>query len=145
MLCSVHEQSPRDKIHPLLVRAMPSLKHMLIYAEYPERFTSYHTPTNALVYNVFKIILKSSTLKHSYCSNMFRQHIACHPQGAFMILAKININMSIPVVWQHIMGWCVLCIQRVFPCAGRYVDWLDCSLRMTCNTLSKHVGAIRVF
>ena len=60
--------------------------------------TLYHTPTNALVYNIFKISLKSSTLEHSYCSDMFRQHIACHPQGALMILAKITINMNIPVV-----------------------------------------------
>ena len=29
---------------------------------------------------------------------MFRQPIACHPQGALMILAKITINMNIPVV-----------------------------------------------
>ena len=55
----------------------------------------YHTPTNALVYNVLKISLKSSALKCSYCSDMFRQHIACHPQGALMILAKITINMNI--------------------------------------------------
>ena len=62
------------------------------------RHSQYHTPTNALVYNVFKISLNSSTLKHSYCSDMFRQHIACHPQGALVILAKITINMNIPVV-----------------------------------------------
>ena len=60
--------------------------------------TWYHTPTNALVYHIFKISLKSFTLKHSHCSDMFRQRIACHPQGALMILAKITINMNIPIM-----------------------------------------------
>ena len=49
--------------------------------------TQYHTPTNTLVYDIFKISLKSFTLKHSYCSDMFRQRIACHPQGALVILS----------------------------------------------------------
>ena len=39
-----------------------------------------------------KISLKPFTLKHSYCSDMFRQHISCHPQGALMVLAKITIK-----------------------------------------------------
>ena len=54
--------------------------------------TQYHTPTNALVYHIFKTSLKSFTLKHSYCSDMFRQRIACHPQGALMVLAQITIK-----------------------------------------------------
>ena len=38
-----------------------------------------------------------------------------------MVLAKIAINMNIPVlyrVWQHIMDWCVQYIQCVFPVQG---------------------------
>ena len=56
------------------------------------RITQYHTPTNAPVYHVFKISLKTFTLKYSYCSDMFRQHIAYHPQGALMVLVKITIK-----------------------------------------------------
>ena len=51
------------------------------------------TPTNALVYHILIkiVILKTFTLKHSYCSDMFRQHIARHPLGALMVLAKITV------------------------------------------------------
>ena len=42
--------------------------------------------------NLKQFSLKTFTLKHSYCSDMFRQHIACHPQGALMILPKITIK-----------------------------------------------------
>ena len=65
---------------------------IILNCNHLQPFTQYHTPTNALVYHVFKISLKSFTLKHSYCSDMFRQRIACHPQGALMVLAKITIK-----------------------------------------------------
>jgi hypothetical protein len=42
-----------------------------------------------LYHILFKIGLKSFTLKHSHSSYMFR-HIVCHPQGALMVLAKIT-------------------------------------------------------
>ena len=53
------------------------------------------------MYHIFKISLKSFTSKHSYCSDMFRQCIARHPQGTLVILAKITISINILVVYME--------------------------------------------
>jgi hypothetical protein len=65
-------------------------------------------------------------LTNSYCFDMFRQLIACHPQGALMVLAKISIkheHSSIVIGVAAYRGLvCAVYSVRV-SCAGRYVDW----------------------
>jgi hypothetical protein len=56
---------------------------------------------------------------------MFRQHIACHPQGALTALAKITIkhehSSSVMGVAAYHGMVCAVYSVRV-SCAGRYVD-----------------------
>ena len=58
---------------------------------------------------------------------MFRQHIACHPEGALMVLAKITVKRehsgSVMGVAAYHGLVCAVYSVRV-SCAGRYVDWL---------------------
>ena len=69
---------------------------------------------------------------------MFRQHIACHNQGALVVLAKITIKHA------HARG-----VRGVAAYRGSVLHTDPRSgatpLMMTSSVLSKHVGAVRVF
>jgi hypothetical protein len=66
-------------------------------------------------------------LTHSYCYDMFRQLIACHPQGALVVLAKITIKHEHSSIVMGVAAYhglvCTVYSVRV-SCAGRYVDSL---------------------
>ena len=58
-------------------------------------------PLNAIVAqtkNCPFLVITAIELKNVTTTSDFRQRIACHPQRALMILAKITISMNIPVV-----------------------------------------------
>jgi hypothetical protein len=79
------------------------------------------------VYNIlFKISLKSLTLKHSHSSYMF-WHIICHPHGALMVLAKITCKTwtlhSVKGVAAYREFARAMC-SSVCYCAGRYALFL---------------------
>ena len=58
---------------------------------------------------------------------MFRQHIACHPQGTVLVLAKITIKLEHSSGVRDVAAYhgsvCAVYSVRV-SCAVRYVDWL---------------------
>ena len=78
-----------------------------------------------------------------------------------MVLAKITVNLNIPVAsprtslhGKHALNILHTPILDMLPHPLHYwnievySDFSydhECCLRMTCNTLSKHVGAVRVF